>query len=223
MTRFGSNFHELCMVIGRGGTEIDKLRLQIEKMIGKPTVVNIIEVKTPDMNAQLVAENIASQLERRISFRRAMKQCIGRTMAEEKKTVAAEETAAEKAPAKKTAAKKAPAKKAPAKKADAEKAPAKKPAAKKAPAKKAAEKAPATEVAAEKAPAKKPAAKKAAAKETGLKVKLVRSLVGRKAKQIATAHSLGLKKIGNTSVQPDNVATRGKLDKISHLVEVTNA
>ncbi len=68
------------MVIGRGGTEIDKLRLQIEKMIGKPTIVNIIEVKTPDMNAQLVAENIASQLERRISFRRAMKQCIGRTM-----------------------------------------------------------------------------------------------------------------------------------------------
>ena len=142
-------------------------------------------------------------------------------MAEEKKTVAAEETAAEKAPAKKTAAKKAPAKKA-----DAEKAPAKKAA--KAPAKKAAEKAPAAEAAAEKAPAKKPAAKKAPAKkaaekETGLRIKLVRSLVGRKAKQIATAHSLGLKKIGNTSVQPDNVATRGKLNKISHLVEVTNA
>ena len=68
------------MVIGRGGTEIDKLRLQIEKMIGKPVVVNIVEVKNPDLNAQLVAENIASQLERRISFRRAMKQCIGRTM-----------------------------------------------------------------------------------------------------------------------------------------------
>ena len=68
------------MVIGRGGTEIDKLRMQIEKLINKPTVVNIVEVKNPDMNAQLVAENIASQLERRISFRRAMKQCIGRTM-----------------------------------------------------------------------------------------------------------------------------------------------
>jgi len=68
------------MVIGRGGSEIDKLRLQIEKMIGKPTVVNIVEVRSPDMNAQLVAENIASQLERRISFRRAMKQCIGSTM-----------------------------------------------------------------------------------------------------------------------------------------------
>ena len=68
------------MVIGRGGSEIDKLRLQIEKMIGKPVVVNIVEIRTPDLNAQLVAENVASQLERRIAFRRAMKQCIGRTM-----------------------------------------------------------------------------------------------------------------------------------------------
>ena len=68
------------MVIGRGGSEIDKLRVQIEKMIGKPVVVNIVEVRTPDLNAQLVAENVASQLERRIAFRRAMKQCIGRTM-----------------------------------------------------------------------------------------------------------------------------------------------
>lgn len=68
------------IVIGRGGTEIDKLRTELEAMLGKSVNVNIVEVKSPDMNAQLVAENIASQLERRISFRRAMKQCIGRSM-----------------------------------------------------------------------------------------------------------------------------------------------
>ena len=68
------------MVIGKGGAEIEKLRLQCEKMLKKPVVINIVEVKTPDKNAQLVAENIAQQLEKRISFRRAMKQCIGRAM-----------------------------------------------------------------------------------------------------------------------------------------------
>ena len=68
------------MVIGRGGTEIEKLRLQCEKMLGKPVSINIVEVKQSDANAQLVAENIAVQLEKRISFRRAMKQCIGRAM-----------------------------------------------------------------------------------------------------------------------------------------------
>ena len=68
------------MVIGRGGTEIDKLRKTLEEMLGKPVVINIIEIKNPDLNAQLVAENIAAQLERRISFRRAMKQSIGRAM-----------------------------------------------------------------------------------------------------------------------------------------------
>ena len=68
------------MVIGRGGTEIEKLRLQIENMVKKPVSVNVVEVKQPDLNAQLVAENICSQLERRISFRRAMKLSIGRTM-----------------------------------------------------------------------------------------------------------------------------------------------
>lgn len=68
------------MVIGKGGSEIEKLRLQCEKMLGKPVVINIVEVRQPDLNAQLVAENIASQLERRISFRRAMKGCIGRAM-----------------------------------------------------------------------------------------------------------------------------------------------
>ncbi len=67
-------------IIGKGGTEIEKLRLEIESIVKKPVSVNVIEIRNPDMNAQLVAENIASQLERRISFRRAMKQCIGRTI-----------------------------------------------------------------------------------------------------------------------------------------------
>ena len=61
------------MVIGKGGAEIEKLRLQCEKMLGKPVAINIVEVKSPDLNAQLIAENIAQQLEKRISFRRAMK------------------------------------------------------------------------------------------------------------------------------------------------------
>lgn len=68
------------IVIGRGGSEIDKLKLQVEKMIGKPVAINIVEIKSPDTSAQLVAENIASQLEKRISFRRAMKQAMGKTM-----------------------------------------------------------------------------------------------------------------------------------------------
>ena len=68
------------MIIGKGGTEIEKLRCEIEAFTGMPSSVNVIEVKQPDLNAQLVAENIASQLEKRIAFRRAMKQAIGRTM-----------------------------------------------------------------------------------------------------------------------------------------------
>lgn len=68
------------MVIGKGGTEIDKLRQNCEARLGKPVSINIVEVRTPDTDAQLVAENIAAQLEKRISFRRAMKQCIGRAM-----------------------------------------------------------------------------------------------------------------------------------------------
>lgn len=68
------------IVIGKGGSEIEKLRLQCEKILNKPVTINIVEVKSPDLNAQLVAENIAQQLEKRISFRRAMKQCIGRAM-----------------------------------------------------------------------------------------------------------------------------------------------
>lgn len=68
------------LVIGRGGAEIDKLRLDIEKMTGKKVSINIVEVKQPDINAQLVAEKIAHDLEDRVSFRRAMKQSIGRAM-----------------------------------------------------------------------------------------------------------------------------------------------
>ncbi len=68
------------MVIGKGGAEIEKLRLQCEKMLGKPVFINVVEVKSPDKNAQLVAESIAAQLEARVSFRRAMKQSIGRAM-----------------------------------------------------------------------------------------------------------------------------------------------
>ena len=69
------------IVIGQKGAEIEKLRAELEKFTnGKPVNVNIIEIKNIDMNAQLVAENIASQLEGRVSFRRAMKSCIGRTM-----------------------------------------------------------------------------------------------------------------------------------------------
>ncbi len=68
------------VVIGKGGAEIEKLQAQVSKMIGKPVAISIVEVRTPDTNAQLVAENIAGQLERRIGFRRAMKNSIGRAM-----------------------------------------------------------------------------------------------------------------------------------------------
>ena len=77
----------------------------------------------------------------------------------------------------------------------------------------------ATEAAAE----KKPAAKKAEAKAGTVTVKLTKSLSGRGAKQIATAKSLGLKKIGDVTVQPDNAQTAGKIAKISHMVVVTKA
>jgi small subunit ribosomal protein S3 len=68
------------IVIGKGGQGVEILKGQLSKQTGKAVVLNIIEIKRPDIDAQLVAENIASQLERRISFRRAMKQCIGRAM-----------------------------------------------------------------------------------------------------------------------------------------------
>ena len=67
-------------VIGKGGAEIERLQASVARMIGKPVALSIVEVRTPDTNAQLVAENIADQLERRIGFRRAMKNAIGRAM-----------------------------------------------------------------------------------------------------------------------------------------------
>ena len=125
-------------------------------------------------------------------------------MAETEKKVAATEAAAEKKPAAKkaTAAKKA---------ADGEAKPA---------AKKTTKKAADGEA---KPAAKKTAAKKAEVKAGTVTVKLTKSLSGRGAKQIATAKSLGLKKIGDVTVQPDNAQTAGKIAKISHMVVVTKA
>lgn len=68
------------IVIGKGGQGVEQLKKMLTKQTGRAVVLNIMEVKRPDINAQLVAENIAGQLERRISFRRAMKQCLGRAM-----------------------------------------------------------------------------------------------------------------------------------------------
>ena len=69
------------LVIGKGGNLVETLKEELQKMIGKTVNLNIVEVKNVDLDAQLVAENIAGQLERRISFRRAMKQCMQKTMA----------------------------------------------------------------------------------------------------------------------------------------------
>ncbi len=68
------------LVIGKGGAGIEELRKEVEALTGKSVLINITEIKSPEMDAQLVAENIASQLEKRISFRRAMKQAMSRTM-----------------------------------------------------------------------------------------------------------------------------------------------
>jgi len=68
------------IVIGRGGAEVEALRKQLEKMTGKQVNVNIVEIKVPEIDAQLVAENVAAQLEKRIAFRRAMKQSVSRAM-----------------------------------------------------------------------------------------------------------------------------------------------
>ena len=68
------------LVIGKGGNLAEELKNQLQKMIGKDVNLNIVEVKNIDLDAQLVAENICNQLERRISFRRAMKQAMQKTM-----------------------------------------------------------------------------------------------------------------------------------------------
>ena len=68
------------VVIGKGGQEIEKLKAEVQKLTTKKVNLEIKEIKRPDNCAQLVAENIAQQLENRVSFRRAMKSCMGRTM-----------------------------------------------------------------------------------------------------------------------------------------------
>lgn len=68
------------LVIGKGGAGIEELRKQLEKMTKKNVLINITEIKVPELDSQIVAESIAAQLEKRISFRRAMKQAMSRTM-----------------------------------------------------------------------------------------------------------------------------------------------
>jgi small subunit ribosomal protein S3 len=68
------------IVIGRGGTEVEALRKQLEKLTNKQINVNIVEIKVPELDAQLVSENVAAQLVKRVSFRRAMKQTVTRSM-----------------------------------------------------------------------------------------------------------------------------------------------
>ena len=68
------------MIIGKGGEDIEKLRVELEQKLGKSVALNIVEVRNPDLDAQLVAENVAQQIEKRISHRRAMKNVMGRAM-----------------------------------------------------------------------------------------------------------------------------------------------
>ena len=68
------------VVIGRGGEQIEKYKNELQKMVGMPVALNVVEVRQPDLNAQLVAENISKQLENRVSFRRAMKMALRNTM-----------------------------------------------------------------------------------------------------------------------------------------------
>ncbi|MGB9802957.1 30S ribosomal protein S3 [Desulfofundulus sp.] len=68
------------IVIGRGGAEVENLRRELEKMTHKQVHINIVEIKVPELDAQLVAENVAAQIEKRVAFRRAMKQAVARAM-----------------------------------------------------------------------------------------------------------------------------------------------
>ena len=68
------------MVIGKGGVEIEKYKAELEKMVQMPVSLNVVEVRQPDLDAQLVAESVCAQLEKRVSFRRAMKMAIRNTM-----------------------------------------------------------------------------------------------------------------------------------------------
>lgn len=75
------------MVIGKGGVGVDALKKDLERVTGKQVNLNIVEVKSPETNAQLVAEAVANQLERRIAFKRAMKQAVGRAMRQNAKGI----------------------------------------------------------------------------------------------------------------------------------------
>lgn len=68
------------IVIGRGGAEVENLRQELERRTGRQVNLNIVEIKRPELDAQLVAEGVAAQLEKRVSFRRAMKQAVARAM-----------------------------------------------------------------------------------------------------------------------------------------------
>lgn len=68
------------VVIGRGGSGIERLRKELDNLTGRQTHINIMEIRVPELDAQLVAESVAAQLEKRVAFRRAMKQAMGRTM-----------------------------------------------------------------------------------------------------------------------------------------------
>lgn len=68
------------LVIGKKGKDIEDLRLELRKIVGRDVVINIIEVRKPDLDAQLVAENVAMQMVRRVAFRRAMKDAVGKAM-----------------------------------------------------------------------------------------------------------------------------------------------
>jgi len=68
------------IIIGRGGQEVEQLKADLAKMTGKNVNINIVEIKKPELDAQIVAESVAAQLEKRVAFRRATKQAVGRTM-----------------------------------------------------------------------------------------------------------------------------------------------
>lgn len=78
--RIGIHTAKPGIVIGRGGSEVEALRRELEQLTGRQISINIIEIKVPEIDAQLVAENVAAQIEKRVAFRRAMKQAVGRAM-----------------------------------------------------------------------------------------------------------------------------------------------
>lgn len=78
--RIGIHTAKPGIVIGRGGAEVEALRKELEELTGRQISINIIEIKVPELDAQLAAENVAAQIEKRVAFRRAMKQVVSRAM-----------------------------------------------------------------------------------------------------------------------------------------------